>query len=179
MKICGIDISSAVCGWNIYDIETNTFQTYGYYVFKENTEPLDKVIEFKTNVIPLIQGADVFVLEDRLSGMSGGKTTANTLMLLAYMNACTEYILWSQFPDKSRFKVNVRSARKNAGLTIPHGEKAKYKCFEFIVANHPYIKIEYKKPTKKNPKTDNPKEVMFDITDSMILSLSVLKLKGL
>lgn len=179
MKITGIDISSTVCGWNVYNSKTNTFEKYGYYVFQKEVEPLQKIIEFKNNVIPLIQESDVFVLEDRLSGMSGGKTTAHTLMVLAYMNACTEYILWSQFPDKKRFKVNVRSARKMAGLTIHHDEDSKTKCFDFITKNHPYIKIEYKKPTKKNPSETNPKDVMFDITDSMILSLSVLNHKDI
>lgn len=167
MKIAGIDCSSVVCGYSIYNIENDSFELLDYYSFQSETL-VERAIEFRDNVLPLIEKCDLYVLEDRLK-QAGKKTTAETLMKLSHINANIELFLYLSNKNKIK-KINVRSARKLAYGTIPKETVAKELMFD-------YLRDTYKefKPIKKS-RGNRYKDEMYDISDSMILALAQSKL---
>ena len=62
---------------------------------------------------PLFTSVEMIVLEGALSGYSGGRTTQQTIILLARWNAVFEYILREEFPNINLHLQSVNTIRKN------------------------------------------------------------------
>lgn len=175
MITVGLDVSSKVAGWA--KLKGNDIIDFGYYTFK-GEEDIDRSLEFKNNLLPLIKGHDLYILEDRMKGMSG-MTTAQTLFPLAHINASVELLLTLEYGKENVQKIHVSSARKKA---IGVGKLTKKTATElgYIKARKIDTKLwvfdEVKKiygelfTSKDYKNTGRPREYCFDICDAIILA---------
>jgi hypothetical protein len=173
ITICGLDCSSTVCGYNILEVnkvnKTYSLLSYGYKTFNKDFEPIDKVLQFKNEFLPLFENVDMYVLEDSMKTYT--KTHPTTIAKLTHINASIEVLLTIMYGKDRMEKINVNTARKLAlGKSRVNNMKGKDYAFSAIMelfSNQ--IQLEY------TPKSKKIKEEMFDITDSIVLSLAYAK----
>lgn len=173
IKICGLDCSSTVCGYNIIEIDTTTktytLLKYGYKKFTEGAEPIDKSLQFKNEFLPEFSDADLFVLEDFMKTYN--KTHPITLAKLTHINASVEVILTVLYGKERMEKLNVNTARKLAlGKSRVSGVSGKDYAFQQITKL-----FEGSLQMELKPRAKTPIDEMYDITDSIVLSLAQAK----
>lgn len=182
-KIVGIDVSSSVCGYAILEFNSNIVMVdYGYHEFDTSLDMYDRIVEFRKHITPKIQGGSYFVLEDRLKSFNG-RTTAETLMKLAWVNAGVEIELKDMVGEDRVLKLHPMSARSCAwGQAYPKGEDKKlfpdtkdwiiHKSMEYFDIKPEDRGFEIKKRSPKNPKPF--KDYVGDICDSITLAKALL-----
>lgn len=115
MVTLGIDASTTTIGWSFFSKNSNEVLDCGFLDIKKLSTNKEKAYHFVDNLIkrPLFKSVEVIVLEGALSGYRGGKTTQQTIILLARWNAVFEYILREEFPNLTIHLQSVNTIRKN------------------------------------------------------------------
>lgn len=181
MIIVGIDCSTSICGWSFINKETKELLDWGYHIFNKKHTISERVFDFKNKVLPYIETADEVVLEERLKSFSFGKTSADTIMNLAQINGAVDFILKDFFGYQNVHVIEPRTARKQA---LGMGILPKKKAFEMnlltkqgkvdtkmwivkeVQKRYPDFPLEYKKNSQ------NLKDHIYDVCDSIVLALS-------
>jgi len=101
-------------------------------------------------------------IEQSLHMFMGGKSSAKTLSTLTRFNGVVSWLLFELFEIEPKF-IGASSARKQAGIKVPRGEKAKQVVLKFLLDNEPSFKIEY-------TKHGNPKPESYDRADAIIIA---------
>ena len=96
-----------------------------------------------------------------------GFSSARTLTLLSKFNGVVSWLcydIWALEPEY----IAATTARKQAGIRVPRGTKAKEVVLEHVNKTIPNFEYEL-------TKAGNPRPGTYDRADSAILALSVLK----
>lgn len=182
--IAGIDCSSTTVGWSVLYIDEDgevTLDDYGYFDFDNDAPMYNRIVEFREHILPKIKKASYFVLEDRLKSM-GGRTTAETLMKLAHVNATVETELKDMNGTDHVYMLHPMSARSCAwGQAYPKGkEKEKFrdtkewvidKCMKKFDKERGDRGFEQKTRSKRRPLPF--KDWVDDICDSITLAYAI------
>lgn len=171
MKILALDISSATIGWALMeniDSVPNLIK-YGHIKPISKKKSDDNIslrlfnVEEKINKLLLTEKPDVIVIEDYVKKFSKGKSSANTIIILAVFNETTA-LLGYKFTKKKAVRYTVTQLRsfvqKKFGVSI----KDKDEVINFISG---YFK-NYKTVTNK---VGNVKKECEDEADAIILGL--------
>ena len=101
-------------------------------------------------------------IEQSLHMFMGGKSSAKTLSTLTRFNGIVSWLVFELFEIRPEF-IGATSARKQAGIKVPRGKKAKQVVLEHLLDNEPAFKIEY-------TKHGNPKPESYDRADAIVIA---------
>lgn len=180
----GVDVSSTVCGWAVLFKEPHgevILYDYGYHEFDTDQPMYNRILEFRDKVLPKIKLASYFVLEDRLKAF-GGRTTAETLMKLAHVNANVETELKDKVGADKVYMLHPMSARSSAwGQAYPTGKEKDLfrdtkewvidKCLHEYDKKRGDVGFELKTRSPRDPKPY--KDWVGDICDAITLAKAI------
>jgi len=101
-------------------------------------------------------------IEQSLHMFMGGKSSAKTLSTLTRFNGIVSWLVYEMFNMEPKF-IGSTSARKQAGIKVPRGQKAKQVVLQYLLDNEPAFKIEY-------TKHGNPKPESYDRADAIVIA---------
>ena len=96
-----------------------------------------------------------------------GFSSAKTLTLLSKFNGVVSWLCYDVWGLEPEY-ISASTARKQAGIKVPRGTKAKEVVLEYVKNTIPDFEYEL-------TKAGNPKPGTYDRTDSLILALSTFK----
>lgn len=177
--ILGIDVSTSITGFCVmsYDDEIlyqNAVDMRNDNKYKNIYEKAGE-IELELNNIREKFNIDFVGLEQKLSnfssknGKEGGGTTIQTLLKLAEFNGMVSLIahkIFGMFPEH----IHPSSARKQAGITIRRGMKAKEQVMKYLLDKRSEFVVEYTRNGNIRPK-------YYDIADAIVIASAFLNQK--
>jgi Holliday junction resolvasome RuvABC endonuclease subunit len=182
--ILGIDISTSITGFAI--VADGQIVFYDSIDLRKYKNIFDKTIAIKEKLLDLYEmyqcdnegpfrvGTSQFpvehiYIEQSLHMFMGGKSSAKTLSTLTRFNGIVSWLVFEIFDIRPEF-IGASSARKQAGIKVPRGQKAKQVVLQHLLDNEPAFKIEY-------TKHGNPKPESYDRADAIIVALAGYNLK--
>ena len=159
--IIGLDISTSITGITVLkedgDIDYNfAIDTRKYKNF------FTKVEVVKNRLEKLIIEPEAIFIEQSLQSFRSGFSSAKTLSTLSRFNGIVSWICYERWNMEPQY-IAATSARKQCGIKVPKGKKAKEIVINYIVDNVPDVSIEY-------TKHGNPKPHCFDKADSWVVA---------
>lgn len=136
MYVLSLDLSTTVCGYGIFLIETKQLLKLDFYKFKKDTL-VDRGFELAGFLKILCDTQDIkrVVIEERLKSFRAGGTNAEAMLKTAQLNFLGQYLCKELGLEVS--VINVQTARKLAYDNfhkVARATKAKNKelAFEFV-----------------------------------------------
>ena len=173
--IIGFDISTSITGVAI--VAEGELVYYDSIDLRKYKDVFDKTIAFKEKLLDLYEMYQLdnesfmgdsdypiehIYIEQSLHMFMGGKSSAKTLSTLTRFNGIASWLIYELFEIKPKF-IGATSARKQAGIKVPRGQKAKQVVLQHLLDNEPAFKIEY-------TKHGNPKPDSFDKADAIVIA---------
>ena len=174
--ILGVDISTSITGFAI--VTDNVLVWYDSIDLRKYKGFFAKTIAIKEKILDIFEmyqlnnddklgGESEFpiqhiYIEQSLHMFMGGRSSAKTLSTLTRFNGVVAWLLFEMFEIEPEF-IGASSARKQVGIKVPRGEKAKQVVLKYLLDNEPTFKIQY---TSKG----NPKPESFDRADAIIIA---------
>ena len=182
--ILGIDISTSITGFAI--VADGQIVYYDSIDLRKYKNIFDKTIAMKEKLLDLYEmyqcanedsmrlGYSQFpiehiYIEQSLHMFMGGKSSAKTLSILTRFNGIVSWLVYELFEIVPEF-IGASTARKQAGIKVPRGQKAKQVVLQHLLDNEPAFKIEY-------TRNGNPKPESYDRADAIIIALAGYNLK--
>ena len=166
--LLGLDISTFCCGFCIWNLSANKFETAGHIPLNKYKNRLDKVdqvcyiieeIKENTNSITHV------VIEDIITKFISGKSNIKTIIKLAGFNHVIQRKCYEIFGLEPSL-LNVIRARNLAECKVPRGSNSKEYILKRIVELHPEVKTML--PLMKT-KAEFDK-MAFDVADAVVVA---------
>jgi hypothetical protein len=163
--ILGLDISTSITGATVIDDKGNVVFCEAWDTRKIKSF-FDKgaYIRSKLVDIKIKHPITKIVVEQSLQMFRAGFSSAKTLTLLSKFNGVVSWLCYDIFEIPPEY-VAATSARKQAGIKVPRGTKAKEVVLEYVKKTIPNFKYEL-------TKAGNPKPGTYDRADSIVLALA-------
>ena len=173
--IIGFDISTSITGVAI--VAEGQLVYYDSIDLRKYKDVFDKTVAFKEKLLDLYEmyqldnesfmgdsdyPIEQIYIEQSLHMFMGGKSSAKTLSTLTRFNGIASWLIYELFEIKPKF-IGATSARKQAGIKVPRGQKAKQVVLQHLLDNEPAFKIEY-------TKHGNPKPDSYDKADAIVVA---------
>jgi len=174
--ILGVDISTSITGFAV--VTDNVLVYYDSIDLRKYKGFFAKTIAIKEKLMDIyemyqLNNDDKLVgdsefpiqhiyIEQSLHMFMGGKSSAKTLSTLTRFNGVVAWLLFELFEIEPEF-IGASTARKQVGIRVPRGEKAKQVVLKYLLDNEPTFKVQY---THKG----NPKPESFDRADAIIIA---------
>ena len=175
--VLGVDISTSITGFAI--VADGQIVNYDSIDLRKYKDVFDKTIAIKEKLLDLFEmyqcnnedklafgnseyPIEHIYIEQSLHMFMGGKSSAKTLSTLTRFNGIVSWLLYEIFEIKPKF-IGASSARKQAGIKVPRGQKAKAVVLQYLLDNEPAFKIDY-------TKHGNPKPESYDRADAIIIA---------
>ena len=173
--ILGVDISTSITGFAI--VADNQILYYDSVDLRKYKDVFEKTIAMKEKLLDLFEmyqcdnenfiGSSEYpiehiYIEQSLHMFMGGKSSAKTLSTLTRFNGIVSWLIYELFEIKPKF-IGASSARKQAGIKVPRGQKAKQVVLQHLLENEPAFSVEY-------TKHGNPKPESYDRADAIIVA---------
>ena len=91
-----------------------------------------------------------------------GKSSAKTLSALMTFNGIVSWLIYELFEIEPEY-ISASSARKQAGIRVPRGQKAKEVVLKHILEQEPAFHVEY-------TKHGNPVAGTYDKADAIVIA---------
>ena len=169
--VLGIDISTSITGFAVLNnegelvysdsIDLRKYKT----VFRKSVEIKEKILDIFEEFVVDACDDDIIehiYIEQSLHMFMRGKSSAKTLSTLTRFNGIVSWLVYELFEIEPQY-IGASSARKNAGIRVPRGQKAKQVVMKFLLDNEPKFVIEY--TTQGNPKPE-----AFDRADALVVA---------
>lgn len=105
---------------------------------------------------------EVFI-EESLQAFRPGFSSSKTILSLSKFNGILSWIIIENLAIKPTY-IGSTTARKQCGIKIIKGKPAKEQVMEWMLLNHPWFKVEYKKNSEKI------RDHYYDMADSWVIS---------
>ena len=175
--ILGVDVSTSITGFAI--VADNQLLYYDSIDLRKFKNVFDKSIAIKEKILDLYEMYQLnnddsptwgdsdypiqhIYVEQPFTFFNSGGSSAKTMVTLQKFNGIVSWILYEIFEIKPEF-IGATSARKQAGIKVPRGQKAKQVVLQYLLENEPAFKIEY-------TKHGNPKPESYDRADAIIIA---------
>tara|TARA_Y100001938_G_C8040464_1_gene405897 strand:+ start:573 stop:1145 length:573 start_codon:yes stop_codon:yes gene_type:complete len=175
--ILGIDISTSITGFAV--VAEGELVFYDSIDLRKYKNIFDKTIAIKEKLLDLYEmyqcdnddtmrignsqfPIEYIYIEQSLHMFMGGKSSAKTLSTLTRFNGIVSWLAFELFEIKPEF-IGASSARKQAGIKVPRGQKAKEVVLQHLLNTEPAFHIEY-------TKHGNPKPESYDRADAIIIA---------
>ena len=162
MKVLGLDLSTATCGWAV---------TENKIILGAGFVDISDVEDYATKADLIIKALigfsfDKIMIEESLFGFAGGGTSQQVIIKLVKNKAVIGYILENYYKVKVE-SIHAQTARKRAlGAARIKGVKPK------IFVKESIEKIYDMTPWTILNKIKNPDKRMEDVRDAIVLSLA-------
>ena len=174
--ILGVDVSTSITGFAV--VADDILVYYDSVDLRKYKNIFQKTVAIKEKILDIFEmyqldndtkcGGDSdypikhIYIEQSLHMFMGGKSSAKTLSLLTRFNGIVSWLLFELFEIEPKF-IGASSARKQVGIKVPRGQKAKQVVLEKLLDTEPTFKIEY---TSKG----NPKPESYDRADAIVIA---------
>lgn len=174
--VLGFDISTSITGVAL--VAEGQLVYYDAIDLRKYKDIFSKTIAFKEKLLDLFEMYQLnnegrmmgdsdypiehIYIEQSLHMFMGGKSSAKTLSTLTRFNGIASWLIYELFEIKPNF-IGSTTARKQAGIKVPRGQKAKQVVLQHLLDNEPAFSIEY-------TKHGNPKPDSFDKADAIVVA---------
>ena len=173
--VIGFDISTSITGVAV--IAEGQLVYYDSIDLRKYKDVFDKTLAFKEKLMDLFEMYQLdnekmlgdaeypikhVYIEQSLHMFMGGKSSAKTLSTLTRFNGIASWLIYELFEIKPKF-IGATSARKQAGIKVPRGQKAKEVVLKHLLENEPAFSVEY-------TRHGNPKPDSYDKADAIIVA---------
>ena len=173
--ILGIDISTSITGFSI--VGDQKLLHYGSVDLRKHDDLVDKANFLKEHLEDYFEAYQLdndsgwggsrfpitnIYIEQPLHMFMKGKSSASTLSKLMRFNGIVSYIVYELFEIKPQY-IAATTARKQCGIKVKRGEKAKEVVLEHLLTNESAFKIEY-------TRFGNPKPESYDRADAIVIA---------
>jgi hypothetical protein len=183
--ILGVDISTSITGFAI--VADNQLLYYDSIDLRKQKNVFDKTVAIKEKILDLYEMYQLnnednpswgdsdypiqhIYIEQPFTFFNSGGSSAKTMATLQKFNGIVSWILYETFEIKPEF-IGATSARKQAGIKVPRGQKAKQVVLQHLLENEPAFKIEY-------TRHGNPKPESYDRADAIIIAKAGFKIEN-
>ena len=159
--ILGLDVSTSITGATMLNekgeiIYNEAWDTRKYKNFFHKAEEINA----KMDLLPVTP--DRIYIEQSLQSFRSGFSSARTLSILSKINGVVSWICYQRYAVEPEY-LAAPTARKQCGIVVPRGCKAKEVVLKHIIDNVPDVIIEY-------TKHGNPKPRCYDMADSWVVA---------
>lgn len=138
--ILAFDLSTTVCGYTVFNEDTEEIMKMSYYKFKSE-ELLARSKELETLILNINEEYSIgkMIIEENLKSFRSGGTNASAMLNTSKMNFCCQYIM-KYVHNMEVFEINVNSARSSCFpgfhkiARLRKGVKQKQIAFEMACA---------------------------------------------
>ena len=181
--IIGFDVSTSITGVAI--VAEGELVYYDSIDLRKYKDVFDKTAAFKEKLLDIYEmyqldneyrwgdsdySIEHIYIEQSLHMFMGGKSSAKTLSTLTRFNGIASWLIYELFEIKPKF-IGATSARKQAGIKVPRGQKAKQVVLKHLLDNEPAFKVEY-------TKHGNPKPDSYDKADAIVVAKAGWRLEN-
>ena len=161
--ILGLDISTSITGATVIDdkgeiVLCEAWDTRKYKNFFDKAAHIRSCLVDVKNEFPI----KTIVVEQSLQMFRAGFSSAKTLTTLSKFNGAVSWMCYNIMGVEPEY-VSASSARKQIGIKVPRGTKAKEVVLEHVKNNVPNFEYEL-------TKAGNPKAGTYDRADSIVLA---------
>jgi len=176
--ILGLDISTSITGFAIVaEGEIVFYDSVDLRKYKNLFEKAERIKEAIFNIFDNYQYCreddhwmevesdhpiSHIYIEQSLHMFMGGKSSAKTLSTLTRFNGIVSWLIYEMFKMEPKY-IAATSARKQAGIKVPRGQKAKQVVLQYLLDNEPAFTVEY-------TKHGNPKPESYDRADAIVVA---------
>jgi hypothetical protein len=175
--VLGIDISTSITGFAV--VGDGQLLHYSSIDLRKYKGPFDKADALKIYIEDLFENYQLdqegtpgwgqsehpitnIYIEQPLHMFMRGKSSAKTLSTLMTFNGIVSWLVYELFEIEPQY-IAATSARKQCGIKVKRGEKAKEVVLKHLLEQEKAFKIEY-------TKFGNPKPESYDRADAIIIA---------
>tara|TARA_B100000212_G_scaffold327367_1_gene290601 strand:- start:4383 stop:4943 length:561 start_codon:yes stop_codon:yes gene_type:complete len=177
--ILGVDISTSITGFAI--IAEGQLVYYDSIDLRKYKNVFDKTIAIKEKILDLYEmyqlnnddtssagfGDSKFpiehiYIEQPFTFFNSGGSSAKTMATLQKFNGIVSWLFFEIFEIRPEY-IGATSARKQIGIKVPRGQKAKQVVLEHLLKTEPAFKVQY-------TKHGNPKPESYDRADAIVIA---------
>lgn len=161
--ILGIDISTSITGFAIIKNDKLVYnQSCDLRKYKNVFDKADKIKEQIQSLSEIFESIEKIYIEQPFMFFNSGGSSAKTMASLQRFNGIVSWMCYEIFNLKPEY-VTASKARKEVGIVVARGQKAKQVVMKFLLDNEPEFVIEY---TAKG----NPRPEAFDRADAIVVA---------
>ena len=169
--ILALDIGTKITGVTVLDYEGKVLLNEAWY-FKRCKTFYEKVSLADDKLLEIYNNPDFRIervyVEESLQRFAPGYSTAKILLTIGRFNGTLSWLVYKTFGIEVEY-IGASTARKQCGIKIPRGQKAKAVVLQHLLDNEPWFVVEY-------TKYGNPKSEYFDMADSFVIAKAGLLL---
>ena len=177
--ILGVDVSTSITGFAV--IADDQLVYYDSIDLRKYKNVFDKTIAIKEKILDLYEmyqlnnddsysagfGDAMFpiehiYIEQPFTFFNSGGSSGKTMAALQRFNGIVSWLLFEVFEIRPEY-IGATSARKQVGIKVPRGQKAKQVVLEHLLETEPAFNIEY-------TRHGNPKPESYDRADAIIIA---------
>ena len=185
--ILGVDVSTSITGFAV--IADDQLVYYGSIDLRKHKNVFDKTIAIKEKILDLYEMYQLdnddsaaagwgdskypiqhIYVEQPFTFFNSGGSSAKTMATLQKFNGIVSWILFETFEIRPEY-IGATSARKQVGIKVPRGQKAKQVVIEHLIETEPAFKIEY-------TRHGNPKPESYDRADAIVIAKAGYKIEN-
>ena len=182
--ILGVDVSTSITGFAI--VADGQLVYYDSIDLRKQKNVFDKTIAIKEKILDLYEmyqlnnddnptwGDSKFPIqhiyvEQPFTFFNSGGSSGKTMAALQRFNGIVSWLLFETFEIRPEY-IGATSARKQMGIKVPRGQKAKQVVLEYLLKTEPAFKIEY-------TRHGNPKPESYDRADAIVIAHAGFKIE--
>tara|TARA_B100000242_G_C43045004_1_gene487697 strand:+ start:392 stop:958 length:567 start_codon:yes stop_codon:yes gene_type:complete len=184
--ILGVDVSTSITGFAVVADEQLVY--YDSIDLRKYKNVFDKTIVIKEKILDLYEmyqlnnddsssagfGDSEFPIEhiyveQPFTFFNSGGSSGKTMAALQRFNGIVSWLLFEIFEIRPEY-IGATSARKEVGIKVPRGKKAKQVVLEHLLETEPAFNIEY-------TKHGNPRPESYDRADAIVIAKAGYNLK--
>lgn len=185
--ILGVDVSTSITGFAVVADEQLVY--YDSIDLRKYKNVFDKTIAIKEKILDLYEmyqlnnddsssagfGDSKFPIEhiyveQPFTFFNSGGSSGKTMAALQRFNGIVSWLLFEIFEIRPEY-IGATSARKEVGIKVPRGKKAKQVVLEHLLETEPAFNIEY-------TKHGNPRPESYDRADAIVIAKAGYNLKN-
>jgi Holliday junction resolvasome RuvABC endonuclease subunit len=177
--ILGVDVSTSITGFAV--VSDGQLLYYDSIDLRKHKNIFDKTIAIKEKILDLYEmyqlnnddnssagfGDSKFpiehiYIEQPFTFFNSGGSSAKTMAALQKFNGIVSWLLFEVFEIRPEY-IGATSARKQVGIKVPRGQKAKQVVLQHLLDTEPAFTIEY-------TRHGNPKPESYDRADAIVIA---------
>lgn len=177
--ILGVDVSTSITGFAVIADEQLVY--YDSIDLRKYKNVFDKTIAIKEKILDLYEMYQLnnddnssagfgdakfpiehIYIEQPFTFFNSGGSSGKTMAALQRFNGIVSWLLFEVFEIRPEY-IGATSARKQVGIKVPRGQKAKQVVLEHLLQTEPAFHIEY-------TKHGNPRPESYDRADAIIIA---------
>ena len=183
--ILGVDVSTSITGFAV--VAGGQIGYYDSICLRKHKNVFDKTIAIKEKILDLYEMYQLnnddnptwgdseypiqhIYVEQPFTFFNSGGSSGKTMAALQRFNGIVSWLLFEVFEIRPEY-IGATSARKQVGIKVPRGQKAKQVVLEHLLETEPAFKVEY-------TRHGNPKPECYDRADAIVIAKAGWKIEN-